>query len=53
MRWVCVKPRNSEKFPSKVDGETASRAQDVSVSVRAKDIHVFDAAGDAVSCAIR
>jgi len=47
-------PGTSDKFLVKVDGESAfARLQDISFSVRGRDIHVFDAVGKAVSCDIQ
>ena len=46
-------PGTREKFLLKVDGESAfSRLQTVSFTARGQDIHVFDAAGKAVSCKV-
>jgi alpha-glucoside transport system ATP-binding protein len=47
-------PGTSDKFLIKVDGESAfARLQDISFTARRLDLHVFDAAGDAVSCDIQ
>lgn len=44
-------PGTNEKFLIKVDGESAfARMQSVSFTARIQDIHVFDAAGDAIRC---
>ncbi|PZP08748.1 MAG: ABC transporter ATP-binding protein, partial [Sphingomonas hengshuiensis] len=47
-------PGTSDKFLIEVDGESAfARLQDISFTARRLDLHVFDAAGDAVSCDIQ